>query len=313
MRADEIAASYQRLAAAIGADARDVDVVRELAIRCGWGARSTAAPLLPSGMSHGVPWGLSIAAGQPELRVFVEAQADPAGPTSYWDAAHDVVAFTAEQGAYVDHLRAMTRDLHATAAMPLRMWHAVAFDPRRPERAARWHAYVCIPPARPELAALLLERCGVEMPVLRPQDRITIVSVDLVVQGRIKAYVLMPDAPLDAVAALHDRAEAAVPGDVAQFGTAMLGDVRPIWWLACLGFATGARAPATCALHFGVPRHVDEPTARSRIRALLDRCGLDAHAWQRAADALGAHHFVSFQRLAGAPRVTTYFLPEVVR
>jgi hypothetical protein len=83
----------------------------------------------------------------------------------------------------------------------------------------------------------------------------------------------------------------------------MLGDERPIWWLAAI-------SSTTTALHFGVPRHLDEPTATHRIRDLLLSFRLPHEPWDRAR---GAHHFVSFQRRGTQPRVTVYFLPEVQR
>jgi hypothetical protein len=172
----------------------------------------------------------------------------------------------------------------------------------------RWHAYLCTPPDQ-EIAREALRRAGVvEPPALRPGDRISMVSLDLTAAMRVKAYVLAPEMSLDELEALHATTSGSITGDARRFGNSMLGEDRRIWWLAALGW-TGDARPATCALHFGVPRHVDEATATTRIRTLLAAHELPLAAWERART---AHHFVTFQRRAGAPRVTTYFLPEVV-
>lgn len=217
-----------------------------------------------------MPWGLSLAIERTslELRLFIEAR-DP-----------DVVtAFAADHGADLDRWNRMRRGLPR-----LRVWHAVALAP-----SMRWHAYLCVRDR--ELARRALDNIGVALPPLRERDLVTMVSMDLTRAERVKSYVLMPEISADELGA-----------DAPRFGRAMLGDARPIWWLAAIG--------PTTALHFGVPRHVDEPTATHRIRELLRSLELPTEPWERAR---GAHHFVSFQRRAGEPRVTTYFMPEVAR
>jgi hypothetical protein len=175
----------------------------------------------------------------------------------------------------------LARDGAVIPAVPHagRIWHAVAIPDGGPPRG---HIYYCRP-APATLDALGLPR----------DDRTTIASQDLTSQPRIKAYVMMADAAI-----------ADLPDEVQPFAAAMLGDTaRRIWWLVCWHHAGGTRTPT---LHFHVPRHADEATARRRIHAFLERIGVDPRPWQRAADALGAHHFVTFQ----APsRVATYFVP----
>ncbi len=281
-RADELVSASERLAGACGVPI-DRALVHALASHCGWGARDTTSPLLPSGVTHSVPWGLSLAIERStiELRLFVEAQTDPPSQLGYWQAAANVTAFAAARGAHLGRLERML-----DGVPPLRLWHAVALSP-----TPRWHAYLCTPDRA--TAAGALARVGVDLPPLRPQDRITITSLDLTTEMRVKAYVLMPDATLD---------ELAVHGpDARRFGEAMLGTERPIWWLAAVS-NTGT------ALHFGVPRHVDEPTATHRIRELLRSFELPTEPWERAR---GPHHFVSLQRRNGEPRVTVYFVPQV--
>lgn len=304
-RADELVSAVERLAGAIGIEpGAAAELARAAAMRGGWGPRAVTAPRLPSGLSHGVPWGVSLAIGEPELRVFLEAQADPADRASYLRAAAALTELAVETGARAERLTAISGEVE-----PLRIWHAVRC---RTGATPRWHAYVCIDRARPGDAARALRAAGVEVELaLGPRDRISIVSLDLAPAPRVKAYVLMPDASLDEVAALAERAAEAAPGDAHRFGRAMLGDpARRIWWLVALGFSPGDRAPRTAALHFGVPRHLDEATCAARVRELLAALDLPAAAWERARATLGGHHFVTFQRTGGAPRVTAYFLPE---
>jgi hypothetical protein len=120
-----------------------------------------------------------------ELRLFVEAQADPPSQASYWEAAAQVTAFAESQGADLARL-----DRMLDGVPPLRLWHAVSLT-----REPRWHAYLCTPDN--DTARGALARVGVEMPILRPHDRITMTSLDLTETKRVKAYVLMPDASLD--------------------------------------------------------------------------------------------------------------------
>jgi hypothetical protein len=302
-RADELVAAV----AAIGGEEDERELARELAVQCGWGERDVRMPLLPSGVSHGVPWGvgLAIEAGaRCERRVFVEAQTDPPSPDSYWQRASSVTRWAASRGADTSRLEAITEGL----GPPFRVWHAVAFAP------LRWHAYVCIPYGHHDAAVAALQRAGGgALPPLRARDRVTMVSLDLTPALRAKAYVLMPDASLEELAALHDRAGHAVPGEAQRFGERMLAAThRRIWWLAALGFVDASR-PATCALHFGVERHASEGDVRSRVRTSLEEHGLDAGPWRRASAGVASHHFVTFQRRAGRPRVTTWFMPAAVQ
>ncbi|MCX5744989.1 MAG: hypothetical protein NT062_21080 [Proteobacteria bacterium] len=273
-RADELVGSVERLTDALALRPRDLGLVRELARACGWGDDAIATPWPPSSVSHGVPWGVSTAIGEPEVRVFLEARDRP--------AADAVTALMARHGADLAPWEAL--------AVPadLRVWHAVAFTPDAPPR---WHAYACLD--RPDRVALP----AVTLPA---RARVTIASVDLAPGGRRKVYALIPDCTIAELAAIHDQATTAVPGEAERFARVMLGGERTIWWLVCFQVAAGA---STCALHFHVPRHADDATARDRLHAYLGA----------PPPALGAYHFITYQRRAGRPRVTTYFLPEAHR
>ena len=261
-RADELLLAYRTLGAP-----REEAFVRALAQRAGWGARPTSAPLLPSGVSHGVPWELSIATPSSDRRVFVEAQSDPPTPEGYWRAAAEVTAFAAEHGADVALLEELTAGMSRSLPRPARVWHAVAISDE-----IRWHAYITCPDTPAALA--LLSRAGGAAPQLRPDDRITIVSLDLAPAPRIKAYVLMPNARPDE---LPDP----------DFARAMGAP----WWLVAHG---------TGAMHCPM-RAVADPITRTR--AVFAKHGL-------ACPPLDDLHYVSFQP---GPRITTYYTPRVQR
>ena len=87
-RFEELAAIFE-LVAEIAGVADEHASLRPLTDACGWGRRDTNAPLLPSGVRHGVPYGISfvLGAGAPEVRVFVEPQAEPASLAAYREAS----------------------------------------------------------------------------------------------------------------------------------------------------------------------------------------------------------------------------------
>ncbi len=288
-RWDELAAPFDRLAVELGVG--DRALLAAIVARSGWGTRAVTAPLLPSGVRHGVPWGLSIAMmrdAPSELRVFLEAQADPPGRDAYWAAAEALLDGIAD----TTRARALGRGD--------RMWHAVAFAR---DRAPEFHAYVCVPD-RPELAWRALARAGHDGDKLRrelgPRARVTIVSTDVGARAhpRTKLYAITDEPP-------H------VDAGAAAFMRAMMGSARDtrIGWLACYGFTPGAADPTSIALHFGAAVHGDAGLA-DRLAAYTRALELPDHA-----RALGAarHHFVSYQLANGAPRVTVYLLPEVAR
>jgi len=301
-RWDELAAPFDQLAGAFGVGAGDRALLAKLALRGGWGARPVTAPRLPSGVRHGVPWGLSVAMTSPaaegvaDVRVFFEAQADPPSADATWAAADALL----DGHADLAPVRALGRGQ--------RMWHAIGFAR---DRAPAFHAYVCVPD-RPELAWGALDRGGYAGARLRDQlgarAKVTIVSVDLASgpAARTKLYALVPDARPDELPYLaHDAGAHA-------FAHTMLGGDARIGWLVCYGFTPGAAEPTSIALHFGAAVHGGAGFA-ARLAAYARALELPAYARAHAALAeLGPvrHHFVSYQRVGDAPRVTVYFLPE---
>lgn len=278
-RFEELAATFSRVAAIAGAEA-DPAVLRALADACGWGRRLTTEPLLPSGVSHGVPYGISfvVGAGAPEVRVFVEPQ-----------AGHERVAdFIATQpGADIGGLVA-TREGFA------RVWYAVAFRPSAPPA---YRAYLCLSRNdRERPVAPTLERLGVNDTVTRgPKDFPTMIGLDLHASPRVKLYVLRPDFVLD-----H------------AFTRALPGGDQPLGWLSCHFLES---TPPRVAWHYSALRHApDDDGLGRRLARFLERERIDASIYERMRREVPfRHHFVTYQRHDGAPRVTVYLLPEVQR
>lgn len=310
-RADEMIAPFVRLRDALGLslDADEI-TLRALAHVCGWGARATTSPLLPSGIRHGAPWGLSmvLGAGAPELRMLVEAQAEPASAASYWRAVGHVNAWIAGQrGATIDRLASIAERFVPSERARFRGWHAVAF---RPHHEPRYRIYLCAEndESRIEAALTTLERYdGLAAVPRRAGDELTILSLDLHAAGRTKLYRLRPSAMAE------DVVDESLKADARTFATILLGAPEiPIGWLTC--FSLRADQSPQCALHLSLERHVAAADTALRLTTLLRAFAIDPAPYHAALSALQPrHHFVSLQRSEGAPRVTIYFLPDVAR
>lgn len=289
-RVDELLEAFERTNDVVRAGDR-TGVLRPLALACGWGTRAIDAPLLPSGVRHGIPFGISFVLGKgaPELRVFLEPQADPPSPSSYWAASERVLDFIAEQpGADLSRLARVQRERFARA------WFTVAF---RPDAPPAHRIYLCLDgdaDARARTVADALGRLGVADVERGPRDIPTIVSLDLHAAPRTKLYVLSPELSLD-----H------------PFARAMPGGDQPMGWLACHFLGDAPRV----GWHYGAARHApDDDALATRLRRFLVATGIDDAPYAHARERLRfRHHFVSYQEVDGEPRVTVYLLPEVRR
>ncbi len=260
-----------------------------------------------------------LGAGAPELRLLVEAQADPPSAAAYWQAGRAVSRFVgALPGAQLERLSAVEELFVPTEGARFRSWHAVAFRPGVPPRA---RVYLCANPdgsddlerseARLQRA---LDRLGLHDALAaidrRPGDLLTILSLDLDAAGRTKIYRLRPAC----------RAVEAVPraaaDDANLLARCMLGDeAAQLGWLTCWSFVDrGAGAAPSTALHLSIYRHLGEREVVARVEALCAALRIDATAYRQVVATLAPrHHFVSLQRQDGAPRVTVYLLPEAAR
>jgi len=290
-RGDELLQSFAKVAAIAGAE-DEHGALRPLLDACGWGTRDVGEPLLPSGVRHGVPFGVSfvIGEGAPEIRVFVEPQDDPPSLASYMNASRRVARLIAlAPGADVSRLEPLFARGFARA------WFAVAFRPGGPPQ---YRVYLCLAGERAERLRIVddsLAELGVARRVhVGPTDQPTMLSIDLHADPRVKVYVLMPNHVLDD-----------------PFGRAM--SAEPIGWLAC-HFLERVNAPRV-AWHYGAARHSpdDDDLARRLVRFCRD-VGSDTAIYERArAELRFRHHFVTWQRQDGRPRVTVYLVPEVRR
>lgn len=289
-RWDELAEPFDRLSRALGVG--DREHLRSIVDHVGWGARSVDEPLLPSGIRHGVPWGLSLsttlAAGSTpamtDLRVFLEPQSGPPSRDGYLATAEALFERVAD-----------TRALHSIER-PQRWWYAVSYGRDRPPAH---QAYACIPDT-PELGWRVLASRGHGRSlraVLPARSRVTMLGLDLHAAGRIKLYVLVPDSAPDELP--HVDAEARA------FAGVLLGTPRRIGWLVSYGFLPGSDEPTSVAVHFGAAVHADAGFV-TRSSAELRRRGLP-----ELGDRMPVH-FVAYTQ-GSAPRITRYFLPQVRR
>jgi hypothetical protein len=252
-RWDELANAFDRLAGAFEIAGRDE--LAAIVARSGWAERPITAPLLPSGVRHGVPWSLSIAIGAvTSVRVWLEAQADPPSTEAYLAAA-----------------RAMLGDSRWIAT-PQRLWHQLAFTRGG---APTVQTYACIPD-RPELAWAALGAAGDPLRAALPaRARVTMLANDRLAE-RVKLYVLVSDARI-----------AELPGLAAEtraFARIVHPSDAPIGWLLAFTFAP----TPSVALHFAAHVHGDRELP-ARLAAHLPA------AYSRARTALGdpALHFVA--------------------
>jgi hypothetical protein len=117
------------------------------------------------------------------------------------------------------------------------------------------------------------------------------IGIDLHASPRVKLYVLRPDFLLD-----H------------AFARAMPGGDRPMGWLSCHFLeATKPRE----AWHYSALRHApDDDDLKRRLVRFLESERIDPAPYVRLPL---RHHFVTYQRIDGAPRVTVYLLPDASR
>jgi hypothetical protein len=219
-RWDELANAFDRLAAAF--EITCGDELAAIVARSGWAERPITAPLLPSGVRHGVPWSLSIAIGEvTSVRVWLEAQADPPSADAYLAAARTMLGGS------------------PWIATPQRLWHQLVFTRGR---APSVQTYACIPD-RPELAWTALGAQGDRLRAALPaRARVTMLAHD---HERVKLYVLVPEARIAELPGLDHESRA--------FARLVHPSDAPIGWLLAY---TLAPTPAV-ALHFAAHVHGD--------------------------------------------------------
>ncbi len=320
------------------------DAVRIVAlfrdVTASWGATPLDRPPRWSGIADDCsPMELSVAFGgrQPELRVLVEAHAEPASPAAYWAAGQRLTATLCARFGLDAGPLGRLQDLFAPASgdapVYFVVYHAAVFWPGAPPAfkiylnpAARG-----LPPA--DVCAEALGRLGLGAAwdaiaaVLRPPDQLAFFSLDLSPQlgARVKLYVRhrgTAAADLERVASCTAEY---VPGDALALAQAICGAREPdlrravITTLYCV--PESRDRPQRAGLQMPLYPYVQhDGAARERIVALLATHGLSSAPYRRCLAALatrplheemGIHGWVSLQREQGAPRVTAYFQPRM--
>jgi len=278
-----------------------------------------------------VEWSVAFRAGEPDLRVLLEAQGEPASVRTYWDASRRVTdlavglgADDALLGSMAPSFQPTSDDAYAAAYHGFEFQHDGAMRTKvylNPATAGeRWTV------AREALQAVGLDgQARALLEVVGPLD-LPLVAVDLepVDRARVKLYLRSPSlATLEVIGSLCDPP---CDADYRPFVRGLYGVerlARPPFVALHLA-ASGDLPPARAVLSLPVFEMGDAAASASdRIASLLSSHGLDDAAYRRCVDRLGdirpadvpdvlgpygLHSWVSFQREAdGGPRITVYF------
>jgi hypothetical protein len=285
-------------------------------------------------------WSFVVRNGQPDVRLLIEAQADPPSAASYWSAAMSLTEWLRDaMGAETSRLDTI-RDLFAPSDPDVYFacWHGLEFPAHGPPRAK-----IYLNPAAQgidrsgEVCAEACERLGfgpawdLTYPCL---DRAPLshLSLDLTASSsaRLKIYLRVRDA--ETAEALYVLGARSQVGDATTMIKTLTGDGQ-LRWPAYVVFHFTEPAqdrPVRSVLNIHVPSACgDDMVASERIRALLRQCDLDPGPYACAIEALatvqyvgdspfrppgrgrlagqrGLHSYVSFQRAADGPRLTVY-------
>ncbi len=324
------------LSAALGFNVDRTNQVRErfdlLAGACG--DQLLDQPPRWSGMTDDctpVEWSVAFRAGEPDLRVLLEAQDEPASVRAYWEAGQRLTELAVDLGADDALLRVMapsfeptTQDAFAAA------YHGFEFQHNGTTRTK-----VYLNPAtagdRWTVALDALHAVGLDgqaralVAAVGPLD-LPLVAVDLepVDRARVKLYLRSPS--LVAFEAVASRCDPPCAADYRPFVRSLYGEerlARPPFVALHLA-AAGDVPPVRAVLSLPVFEMGDAaPPASDRIASLLASHGLDEAVYLRCVERLGEvrpegvpdvlgpyglHSWVSFQREHdGTPRITVYF------
>jgi DMATS type aromatic prenyltransferase len=305
-----------------------------------WGDTPLAATPRWSGIGDDCsPLEFSIVLGgrAPELRVLVEAHADPPSPHAYWHAGQALTArLRARFGLRTEALEAV-EDLFGPretgAPIYFATFHAAVL---RPGAAPRFKLYLNPaaqgrPPER--VCQEALERLGLGRAwpriaaVLQPNVQVMFFALDLSdgVEPRVKVYLRYRGATVDELERAAGVAEDYAAGDARALCRAITGSPTPRLARAVLVALHLRRDDpariARSALQVPVyPHATSDAVACRRVRALLRAHDLPVTTYEACLDALsarpraeevGIHSWLSFQREGGAPRITVYFSPRL--
>jgi hypothetical protein len=289
---------------------------------CAWRTRTAQDPRLPSGLSHGWPWGLSLAFGQgePQLRLLVEPQAAVDSAQAYAAVAMRLVgAGQITPPRELALLAQVDRD-----AAPFRGWLSYPWHARG---SAETKVYLCPTSVTglsaagfiDEVAPGFADRHAEVRDGMRPQDRLTVVAAPVWRFGdKVQLYVHQPRPPLARLDRWSASTVSGAWGDATALAEALLPPGAEADWLTSLRFVRGERRPVSAAHHLPV-RHLglDDAWISGRLADLCTELGGDPRPYEALRQhprLLGLrHHFVSIQRREGQLRLAAYFVPSVGR
>lgn len=314
-----------------------VELFDDLVERCG--DRDADLPPRWSGVTDDcTPFELSIAirAGQPDVRVLVEAQVDPPSPASYWRSGLGVNEWFADRlDADLDRFATIADLFVPDEGAEYAIWHGIELRgdgtmvPKiylNPLARGVDRATVTMAEAVDRLG-LARAWPAVARPI-GPESRPTHLSLDLTPEAaRVKIYVRSWDPSLEDLEEAYGRGRQGGSGDAASFchGIAGLSRMtrRPITATFHLSDPRSER-PERVALHIPpFPYAWNDEVIRRRVIQVLTAFELPRNDYQRSIEALatgpldrqrGLHSYLSFQRESdGGPRVTVYFGGRIYR
>jgi DMATS type aromatic prenyltransferase len=323
-----------RLCTALGLDDRGAVLRTYEDLSLTWGKRPLDQRPRWSGATDDcspLEFSVLFGAPRPELRLLVEAQADPASASSYWSAGLQLNdRLRARYGAALAVFERIA-DLYSPADHQVffSTFHGAVFRSGGPPAfkiylnpAARGQANTT------SICALTFSRLGFSpawtraQERLRPGDRIVLISVDLLpASPRLKLYVRPADSSVEDLERLGGLARGFRVGDaqllcrhIAQVERGALGRAP----FSTYYYVNPANdLPERVTTHMpAVPFCQTDDQAIQRTLALFETHGLPSGSYERCARALVAdraetspplHSWVSFQREGDAPRITVYW------
>ncbi|MFO0722422.1 MAG: tryptophan dimethylallyltransferase family protein [Myxococcota bacterium] len=289
-------------------------------------------PPLWSGLSDDcTPWELSIVLrpAAVDLRILLEAQAEPATPSSYWEAALALTESLDDADRSRFHsLAPLFRPTDPGAFWAL--WNAIDFGRgARPMHKIYFNAAASGPAEAPRLVRTAMEQLGFGAAAdalfsrLDPSDQLTHISLDLGAQaaGRLKIYARHRAASFARLEELFAYSPSHRAGDVELLGRVGLGapdfSRRPVFGVFHFVDPRNALPHRTTLNVPTIPYAANDAEVTERLRALIAHLGLDEAPYRAACSHLfrgrdpaqerGRHSYLSLQRDGEAPRLTIYF------
>lgn len=267
-----------------------------------------------------------------DLRVLVEAQADPPTPGTYWRSSGRLTEWFGRRIGSSSSRLAEVEDLFTPvdrpSAGPPPLFVAMHAAEVRVDGPPRVKLYLNPAargiPAVQETLELAMERMGLGPAWSRLAPELAGVPVELIAldledgpDARVKLYA-RPRSGVEEVERIAGLADGAVPGAPVGLLRSLTGGTRvrrPVF--VVLHLLAGSPAPVRSVVDVPIPGHVgSDEAAVEAIGRLLESEGLDAEAYRRVAGGFadacpspvsGLHSYVSLQSERNRSRVTTYF------